>query len=79
MIITDDITENEIKNAQLRQLQKMALVGTLAGGLAHDFNNILCGIIATVYNMKLELSEDPVPDREIFRNHLNLIDKAGEE
>lgn len=44
----DDITEIETKEEQLRHMQKMELVGTLAGGLAHDFNNVLCGILGTV-------------------------------
>ncbi len=33
---------------QLRQAQKMEAVGTLTGGLAHDFNNILCVIIGNL-------------------------------
>ncbi len=72
-----DVTENERKNAHLMQLQKIEMVGTLAGGLVHDINNILCGIIGTVYNMKLELAEDPLSDRGNFINHLDIIDKSG--
>jgi PAS domain S-box-containing protein len=42
----EDITERKQLEAQFQQAQKMKAVGTLAGGVAHDLNNILSGIVS---------------------------------
>ncbi|MCB5250757.1 MAG: response regulator [Candidatus Cloacimonetes bacterium] len=55
VINVKDVTELEYMNAQFRQSQKMETIGILAGGLAHDFNNILCGISGALSLLKHKL------------------------
>jgi len=53
-VICDDITEQQNLEAQLLQAQKMEAVGTLAGGIAHNFNNLLMSIQGNTSLMLLD-------------------------
>ncbi len=74
--IARDITEQRRLQEQVRLAQKMEAVGTLAGGVAHDFNNMLAAIRSTVDLALLDLGpESPV------RGDLNqvgeIVDRAA--
>lgn len=71
MIIVD-ITERHRLEEQLRRDQKMKAIGLMAGGVAHDLNNILSGIISYPELLLLDLEED-----NRLRRPLELIRRAG--
>jgi two-component system, cell cycle sensor histidine kinase and response regulator CckA len=61
LAVATDISERKQLEQQVRLAQKLEAVGTLAGGVAHDFNNVLAAIRASVDLSLLELDkENPV-------------------
>ncbi len=60
VVIFTDITERELLHNELVKIQKLESIGLLAGGLAHDFNNILTGIMGNLSYAQIQLdSEHP--------------------
>ena len=69
------VEEERIKlETQLQQAQKMEAIGTLAGGVAHDLNNILGGLVSYPELLLLQLPEDSP-----LRKSILTIQKSGEK
>ncbi len=70
----NDEQENERLQSQLRHAGKLDAIGQLAAGVAHEFNNILAGILG---NTELLLTESDPCIPEHFTRPLNDIERAG--
>lgn len=81
LCVGNDITER--RNAeeekrklemQLQRSQKMEAIGMLAGGVAHDLNNILSGVVSYPEILLMEL-----PEGSSMRKSLEVIKRSGEK
>jgi PAS domain S-box-containing protein len=71
--IVKDVTERRMLEEHLRQSQKMDAVGRLAGGVAHDFNNILTVVLGRSEMLLQRMDSDNPLARDV-----RLIAQTGE-
>jgi len=72
----DDVTRTVELNHQLFHSQRMETVGTLAGGLAHEFNNVLGGMVGTSSLMKQRLKKG-IGDPESLLEDIEVIESCA--
>jgi PAS domain S-box-containing protein len=71
--IIHDLTGRNQTEEQLRQAQKMEMVGQLSGGIAHDFNNLLTVIVGNAEHLS-----DQLKSRQDLQRVADDICQAGE-
>jgi PAS domain S-box-containing protein len=72
LIIDEDITERQQLEIQRMRAQRLETIGLLAGGIAHDLNNMLAPIITSIDLLRLRTT-----DQE-NRATLNLLEESAE-
>jgi PAS domain S-box-containing protein len=77
IVLANDVTNSLKLEEQLRQAQKMESVGLLAGGVAHDFNNVLTAIIGYGNLLQMKLAKtDPL--RSYAENIMTTAQRAAQ-
>ena len=76
IIILNDVSEKKKLEAQLQYAQRIESIGTLAGGIAHNFNNLLMGIQGNASLMLLETDSDH-PNYERLTNIEKMVQSGS--
>ncbi|MBU0680480.1 MAG: response regulator [Proteobacteria bacterium] len=71
-ILLTEIEERKITEAKLQKAEKMEAIGLMAGGVAHDLNNILSGVVSYPELLLMQLPEDSE-----LRRPLTTIHESG--
>lgn len=58
LVINTDVTENKRMESQFLRAQRMESIGTLAGGIAHDLNNVLSPILMAIDMLQLKATDE---------------------
>jgi PAS domain S-box-containing protein len=77
LFVGKDITEQRKLQNQLVKLERLKALGEMGSGLAHDFNNILAGILGKTQVILRSLEKGVVPDIPILSQGLMAIERKA--
>jgi two-component system, cell cycle sensor histidine kinase and response regulator CckA len=72
ILVVVDITDRELMQEQLNKVQKLESLGLLAGGIAHNFNNALTGVMGFI-----SLTRGTMPEEHDGQKYLKLAENAS--
>ncbi len=75
-IILEDVTDKNNLEKQLLQSQKMEIIGTLSGGIVHDFNNVLTGISASISLIKYFINENSLYHNQELLEYVEMLESS---
>lgn len=75
MVLIEDVTENRKMEENLKQNEKMAAIGTLAAGIAHEIRNPLAGMSGSIE--LLSMNPNTEEDKKLFKIILREIDRLN--
>jgi two-component system NtrC family sensor kinase len=73
VVVVRDVTDQRLLEASLVQSAKMAAIGTLAAGFAHEINNPM-----TVISANAQILSEEIPSRHPYYGSIELIDRASQ-
>jgi PAS domain S-box-containing protein len=76
LTIDTDVTEKKRLEAQFLRAQRMESIGTLAGGIAHDLNNVLAPIIMSIDLLRLSVKSEE--DQELLNQMYSSANRGAD-
>lgn len=76
LTVNTDITEKKLLESQFLRAQRLESIGTLAGGIAHDLNNILTPILTAAQLLQIKLPNADERSQQMFKT-IEINTKRG--